>query len=241
MLNLRTITGPLSSVSIILIECGILLAVTLANIVGVKFSGKLETVLAAIKIVPLLILPIIFFMFFDPSHFKFSSAVFNGDAILSISQTALLTFWGFIGLESATTPAERVSDPKKTIPRAIIIGTACVAFVYIINTVSIIGVVGFSSLANSSAPYAVVIEKIFGNFSAIGISIMAIIVCVGTLNAWTLTGSQIAYGAYNDGLFPRLFGKTNKAGAPITALVISAVGMLPFMIIEQMDCWRPLT
>jgi APA family basic amino acid/polyamine antiporter len=177
-------------------------------------------------------------MFFDPSFFKISlKETLNegGNMASTIATTALLTFWGFIGVECATTPAESVKTPKKTIPRAIIIGTSSVALIYIINTISITGVVGFDKLINSPAPYAIVMEKIFGNYSNIAISTMAIIVCIGTLNAWTLTGGQIALGAHKDGLFPKVFGKTNKSGAPIAALIIATIGILPFLALEQLQ------
>ena len=237
---LISITVPFTSVQVVIIETIVLFIITYINIVGMKFAGVIETVLTAMKILPLIVLPTIFCLFFDSSHFKFSLREIAGDSDLLtvISKTALLTFWGFIGVECATAPAESVQNPSKTIPRAITIGTICVAIVYILNTVSIIGVVGFDALQKTNAPYAVVMSSIFPKYSDIAISIMAIIVCIGTLNAWTLTSGQIAYGAVSDGLFPKIFGKVNKSGAPVFSLVISAVGMIPFFIIEEMDCWR---
>lgn len=234
------ITGYLTSFEIILIEAGVLLIITYVNIVGMKFSGIIETVLTGLKILPLLFLPVIFFMFFDPEHFKFSfkEVADGGDVMSIVSKTALITFWGFIGVECATTPAESVKNPKKTIPRAIIIGTSCVAMIYIMNTISIVGVVGFDELGKTGAPYAKAMGYIFSHYSDIAISIMAIIVCIGTLNAWTLTSGQIAHGAHSDGLFPKIFGKINKTGAPSNALILAAIGMVPFLIIEQMDCWK---
>jgi APA family basic amino acid/polyamine antiporter len=237
---LMSITGPLSTMTILFIEISILFLVNYVNIIGMKFSGIVETILTACKLIPLIVLPLVFFMFFDPDYFKIplKKAADNSDVILIITKTALLTFWGFIGVECATTPAESVYNPKKTIPKAIIIGTACVAIIYVMNTVSIVGVVGFDILATSKAPYAIVMNKIFAHSSDIAISIMAIIVCIGTLNAWTLTSGQIAIGAYSDGLFPRIFGKTNNSGAPTAALLISAFGMVPFLCIEQMEYWK---
>ena len=67
---------------------------------------------------------------------------------------------------------------------------------------------------------------------------MAMIVCIGTLHAWTLTSGQIAYGAVSDKLFPTVFGKLNKAGAPVFALMLTAFGMIPFFILEEMDGCR---
>ena len=232
---LTIITGKLSPTETLIIEAIILFSISCINIVGMKFSGRIETVLTAMKILPLLFLPVVFFMFFDPSFFKISirEVVDKGETMTTIAQTALLTFWGFIGVETATTPAENVKDPKKTIPRAIIIGTSTVAMIYLMNTISITGVVGFEKLEETTAPYAVVMSSIFSHYSDIAISIMAIIVCIGTLNAWTLTSGQIAYGAYKDGLFPEIFGKVNKCGAPKAAILVAAIGTLPFLSLEQ--------
>ncbi len=233
---LTVVTGELSSIEVLSIEMLILFTISYINTLGMKFSGRLETVLTVIKILPLLLLPFVFFMFFDPSFFKVSpkEVATSGDILTTISQTALLTFWGFIGVECATAPAESVKNPKRTIPRAIIIGTSAVALVYLMNTISITGVVGFEKLEATSAPYAVVLSSIFENSSGMAISVLAAVVCIGTLNAWTLTGGQIAYGAYKDGLFPAVFGKVNKAGAPKAAIVIAAIGTLPFLLLEQL-------
>ena len=40
-----------------------------------------------------------------------------------ISFAATLTLWAFLGLESATVPAEEIKDPERTLPRATIVGT----------------------------------------------------------------------------------------------------------------------
>lgn len=237
---LKTITGSLTTLESISIEIIMLFAITCINVIGVKFSGIIETILTGLKVIPLVILPVIFFFFFEPSYFNFSikDVAGNTDILSVISKTALLTFWGFIGVECATTPAESVKNPSKTIPRAIVIGTACVALIYIINTVSVIGVVGFDELLNTCAPYATAMSKIFPGYSNIAISVMAMIVCVGTLNAWTLTSSQIAYGAVSDGLFPKIFAKTNKADAPVFSLWISSIGMVPFLILSEINCMQ---
>lgn len=227
------ITGDLSSAQIVIIETIVLFAITFVNILGVRFSGIMETVLTFLKVAPLLLIPILFFIFFDIEHFKIASKVAGSD-IGTIAKTALLTSWGFIGVECATTPAERVRNPKKTIPRAIIIGTSCVALIYIVNVISVLGVTGFDALLDSNAPYAIAIEEVCGHSSNILISVLAIIVCIGTLNAWTLTGGQIAQGAAEDKLFPPIFGRTNKNGAPTAALLMAAFGIIPFFIIEQL-------
>jgi len=46
------------------------------------------------------------------------------------TSAAALALWAFIGLESATVPAEEVKDPERTIPRATVLGTLLASAVY---------------------------------------------------------------------------------------------------------------
>jgi APA family basic amino acid/polyamine antiporter len=229
---LTTIIGPFTTPQVLIIESFILFIVTYINLKSLEFSGTVETILAILKVAPLIILPIIFFTSFDSSSFRFDV---NKESNMSstISTTALLAFWGFIGVECATTPAANVYNPQKTLPRAIIIGTLFAAFIYILNIASIVGVIGFDKLATSPASYAVTMDAVFGGHSDILISIFIITICLGTLNTWTFSSCRMAHGAYTDGLFPKIFGKVNKFQAPVAALILAAIGTLPLLIYEQ--------
>ena len=59
----------------------------------------------------------------------------------AVTATAALTLWAFLGLESATVPADNVNNPSQTIPRATMIGFVVVAAVYISSTLTIMSVV----------------------------------------------------------------------------------------------------
>jgi APA family basic amino acid/polyamine antiporter len=110
-----------------------------------------------------------------------------------------------------------------------------VALVYVLNTISVTGVVGFEELAKTEAPYALVMDKVFGSAGDIIISVLAIVVCLSTLNSWIFTSGQIAHCAYMDGLFPSAFGKLNKHDAPIAALAFSFCGSIPFLVLERIE------
>ncbi|MDR2735476.1 MAG: APC family permease [Puniceicoccales bacterium] len=233
---LSTIVGTLSPAQTIFIQIGVLLVITFINLMGIRTSGFIELILTSLKVIPLFILPFIFFTSFNLKHFKVSGPVLSiTDTWTIISKTALLGFWGFVGVECATTPAERVKNPQKTLPRAIIFGTACVAFIYLFNLVSVFGVTGFEPMVGANAPYAIAMNKIFPGYANgnIIISLLAVIVCFGTLNAWTLSAGQIAQGAAADRLFPSFLGKTNKNEAPALSILIASFGIIILLIIAQ--------
>ncbi len=228
--NLSPLTGPLSSGTQLAFEILILLSIMFLNLRGVRTAGRTEFVFTLLKILPLFIVPLAGIFFIHPEHFLPFNPTTNS-TINVINAAALLTLWGFIGVESATTPAESVINPSKTIPKAIIMGTVVVAVIYIVNSVVIMGIMPPNILSQSTAPFADASAIIFGGNWHFLISLAASIVCLGTLNAWVLTSSQIALGAANDGHFPAIFKMKNTKDAPVFGLLISSLGMIPILII----------
>ena len=84
---------------------------------------------------------------------------------------------------------------------------------------------------HSNAPYADASRFIFGGNWHLVISVIASIICIGTLNAWTLTSGQISLGLAQDGLMPAIFGRKNKYDAPYWGLAISCMGIIPLLIL----------
>ena len=213
------------------LEIILLLLIGSLNLFGVSIAGRAETVFTLLKFLPLFIVPIAAIWQFDISNFQVSEVVASQGTSSSIAQAALLALWGFIGLESATTPAGSVENPTKTIPRALIIGTSLVALIYVFNSVAIMGLIPGKILANSSAPYTDAAKHIFGGSWYLWISIAASIVCIGTLNAWVLTSGQISLGLAQDKMMPRVFSRRNNNGAPYISIIISCLGMIPLLIL----------
>lgn len=226
---LSPILGDLAPVHNLLLEILVLFTITVLNLVGLRSAGYLEVVFTVLKILPLIVVPAVGLFFLNMSYFQ-PSGLAEQSVLATLNAGALLTLWGFIGVESATTPAASVHNPEKTIPRALIVGTLVVAFVYIFSSTIIMGVVPPDVLADSKAPFADAAQIIFGGNWHLLISLTASIVCLGTLNAWILTSGQIALGAAEDGHLPKLFGNKNSYGSPYWGLIISSLGMIPVLI-----------
>lgn len=229
---LSPLLGNLSPLANLGLELSFLLFITGINLAGARSAGRVEFVLTLLKLLPLLLVPLAGIFFFEKSHF-FPFNPTSEPTLNVLNAAALLTFWGFIGVESATTPADSVENPQKTIPRAVITGTLIVAVVYMFSSTMIMGVVPPEQLAASKAPFADAAQIIFGGNWYLLISLAASIVCLGTLNAWVLTSGQIALGGAYDGHLPKLFTVKNNQGAPKWALIISAMGMIPILILAM--------
>jgi len=226
---LRPVFGIESPQIYFLLQVALLVAVTLLNLYNAHIACKAEFFLTVLKFIPLLILPALVLPYFDWSHLVMSTEVQQLSPFSALSRIVLLTFWGFIGLETATAPAGLVANPGKTIPLALLCGTACVMLIYLFNSFGIMGAVPGALLAASEAPYVDAAQIALGGSWHIWIAIISSIVCLSTLNAWTLTSGQIAFGLGRAKLFPSLFASQTKDGTPWWGLIISSLAITPIL------------
>jgi len=217
----------------LIFEIVLLFSITYLNLQGIVAAGEAEFILTVLKVIPLFLLPLVAIWFFNSDNFMMSPSVMSMPLSSKLSHVTLLTLWGFIGLETATTPAGSVENPSKTIPRAIVFGTLCTALLYLMSSIGIMGLVPGHVLAASKAPYVEASKYLFGGNWHLLIAIIASIVCIGTLNAWILASGQIALGLAEDKLMPKIFAKKNANDAPFFGLVVSSIGVLPLLFLTM--------
>jgi len=214
---------PLSSIPL-LSAVGSIAAIwllTWVNTRGVREAGIVQLVTTLLKILPLILVGLFGLFYFDFSHFTPLNP--SGQSNLSaFSATAALTLWAFLGLESATIPAEEVRDPDRTIPRATLFGTGFTALVYIVSTVAVMGLIPASELAQSTAPFAQAANQLWGSWAGYFVAAGAAISCLGALNGWILLQGQIPLAAARDNLFPKRFSLLSKRHTPVFGLVVSS-------------------
>jgi len=204
------------------VSIGGLWFLTLVNCMGIRAAGTTQLVTTILKFAPLLLITVVGVFYLHPNLIP----PFNTSGktnLAAFSGAATLTLWAFVGLESATVPAENVENPKRTIPRATIIGTLIASLVYILGSVAVMGQIPADQLAHSTAPFADAARILFGPVGASLIAIGAIISCFGALNGWTLLQAQIPLAASRDGIFPKIFSKQSRAGTPVNGLIITSI------------------
>jgi len=201
---------------------------TLVNILGARETGVAQVLTTVLKFVPLAVIGIVGLFYVHGSNFTpFAPAAGGFD--WHINAAATLALWAFIGLESATVPAEEVKDPERTIPRATILGTAATTLLYLVALVAIVGVLSHAALAGSSAPFADAANVMWsGTFLGLTwgkwIALVAMAATLGALNGWILLTARVSLAAADDGLFPRWLARVHgKRRTPVLGLVLSSV------------------
>ena len=206
----------------VILGLGFIWLFTWINSKGVKESGRIQFITTILKLLPLVFVILVGIFFFEIDNFP----VFNltGESNLAtIPVVAVLTLYAFLGIESATIPAENIEHPDVTIPRATMFGTLITTLVYILGTIVLFGILPADILQESPAPFAEAGKIIGGEYAGYFVAAGAAIAAIGALNGWILITSQIPMAAAKDNLFPKVFKKENKNGAPIFGLIIGSI------------------
>jgi APA family basic amino acid/polyamine antiporter len=204
---------------------------TWINSRGVLVSGRVQLLTTILKLIPLLLIAIggLFFIRWE-NFFPFNSS--GGSVFTAINATATFTMFAFVGIECASIPAGNIENPERNIPRATILGLSIAALVYILGTVSVMGVLSVNELKNSVTPFADAAVIIFGSSAKYWVSAGIAVAAFGALNGWILIQGQVPYAIAKDKLFPAVFAKENKRKVPYIGIILNSIMVSLFMIMN---------
>ena len=205
---------------------------TLVNIIGIHTAGVIQVVLTIAKVLPLLLISLLGLGYIHFDYFT-ATAMTEQPAFSAISSAAALTFWAFIGIESATMPAENTKGARD-IFKATIYGTCITSFIYILSTFVLMGMFPATELKNTQFPFALAGNVLFGAKSAYFIAICAVISGLGALNVTILIQGQIVFAAARDKLFPKSFSKLSKHDVPVAGQLLSS-GLVTLLMIVTLQ------
>jgi APA family basic amino acid/polyamine antiporter len=211
------------------VEIGFVWLFTIINLIGIHTAGVVQLFLTIIKISPLILITLIGFGSIHLDNLlQFSTG--NTTAFSAFGSAAAITFWAFIGLESATVPAENTQG-YRDIFRATVMGTIIAAIIYVTSTFVIMGMIPLSQLTHSQFPFAEAASQLFGVNAAAALAVCAVISGLGALNGCVLIQGQIVFAAARDNLFPRYFAKLSKHDVPVAGQLLSCTVITLYLIL----------
>lgn len=204
---------------------------TYVNTRSIHTVGWVQLVTTILKLVPILLIGFIGIFYFKVEHFiPFNQS--GSSNWSAITTTTTLTLFAYLGMESATIPATKVSNAKTTIRRATIYGTLLTVVLYILSSAAVMGIVPPEVLANSTAPFADAAALFWGDTAEYIVAAGAIIATMGALNGWLLIQGQIPLAAAKNGLFPKVFSRLNGRSQPAIGIVLSSLLVSLLMLLN---------
>jgi putrescine:ornithine antiporter len=202
---------------------GILWLTTVANFGGPKLTGQLGAATVWGVLLPVGFIAVAGWFWFSGPTF---AAAWNPQR-LSLAQgmgsSISLTLWAYLGMESAAQNCSAVENPERDVPLACMFGTLGAGVVYILSTTVIQGIVPNAELALSTGPFGLAFTHMIGPRTGALVMALASIACLGSLLGWQFVLVQTAKDAADNRMFPAIFARTNRMGAPIAGMLIMGV------------------
>ncbi len=220
---------PLVGLSATPLSIGITVALvisffTVLNFFGSKAIGKAEFYIVLIKL-SILGVFIVFGLFtikpgliapsFDTSH------------VSGMIHASVIFFLSYMGFGLVTNMSENMENPRKNVPRAIIISIIIVSIVYVLVALVAVGNLPLKQLiASQDNALAVAAKPFIGNFGFMLISIGALFSISSALNATLYGGANTAYSFAKEGELPEFFERKEWFGTREGLYITAGLGIL---------------
>jgi len=207
----------------------VVLLATWVLMLGVRESGRVTTITTLLKIAVL-----VFFVVVALTAFRTSNMVpFAPAGVAGISAGASAVFFSFIGFDAASTAGEEARNPKRDLPRAIMISLLVVTAVYVLVAFAAVGAVGPAKLGESEASLATALEVVTGQGWPATLLALGAVLAIATVVLTVLYGqTRILVSMSRDGLVPAKLAQVNRRSVPgfNTLLVGGVVALLAAVV-----------
>jgi APA family basic amino acid/polyamine antiporter len=139
-------------------------------------------------------------------------------------------FFAYGGWQTANFLAAEIREPRKNLPRALVLGTLGVIALYVGVSLACLAVLGPAGLAATSTPASDVMRRALGSrgaaFMAVGIAISTL----GFLSQSVLTYPRVFFAMAADGLFPAGVARVHpRTHVPVVAILLA--GLLTMAVV----------
>jgi amino acid transporter len=144
--------------------------------------------------------------------------------------------WAYDGFADLSFAAGEVADPQRTLPRAIIGGTAAIVGIYLAANGAYLFVTPVTEMAGSPLIAADTMQALFGGVGVALVSVVVTISAGGALIAIMLAAPRIFFAMADDGLFFRRVATVHpRYKTPYVAIALAAVLGVGFVLTRTFE------
>lgn len=229
------------SVPMIVGSVGLLLALGAIAIKGIGESATMAAVLTGVEILGLVL--VIWFGRKVFGHIDVGRVLAIDPAVgfSGLLAGAFLAFYAFIGFEDMVNVAEETTNPRRTMPLAILFALLASTVLYLLVVIVSTTLVSPAELADSEAPLTLVFER-SGARHGVLLSLIGMTAAMNGVIVQIIMGSRILYGLAAEGWIHRRFGSVHSSyQTPVTATVVVVAAMIAGTVLLPLVSLAQLT
>jgi len=185
---------------------------------GARESAWVNTAIVVIKVTILIFFCAVAFTAFNAGNFE--PLLPMGAA--GVSAAASSVFFSYIGFDAASTAGEEAKNPKRDLPRAIMLSMLIVTTIYVLVAVAAVGARPWGWFDGNEAALVKILEETTGQPWIALVFAVGAVLAIASIVLTVLYGqTRILLSMARDGLIPRVFGRVSRrTGTPVAGTLI---------------------
>jgi APA family basic amino acid/polyamine antiporter len=201
-----------------------ILALTAVNYLGVRQGSAVQAALTLVKVLAVVLIVVAGFAVDVPAAAVATVPATPGISVPAFAAALVAGLFAYGGWHMVSYAAEETVDPVRTIPRALLLGTATVTTLYVAVNAAYLRVLPLEQLRGSTRVVADFADVVLGGDGARLMAGLVVLSALGAMNGVILAGPRVYLAMARDGLLFRWLGAVHPTfRTPHRALVAQAV------------------
>jgi APA family basic amino acid/polyamine antiporter len=213
--------GPLEIRYGQLLAVAVIVLLSVVNYVGVRFGGGVQVTVTAVKLGLIAAIIVIGLGAGAGSVTHYSSSIPAVGGAAGFFAALVGALWAYDGWNNVSMVSSEIRRPQRSLPLALIAGTAGVIVIYLLANLAYFRVLPAGDVAGTPRVAAEMMRRIYGAGGASAVSIAAMVSIFAALNGSILSGARVPYAMARDGLFFRSVARVNPVhGTPSVSILV---------------------
>lgn len=203
-----------------LIAVGIIVGLTVLNVLGTRLSANAQVVLTGIPAVLLAVAAVVVFLAMEPASFEAPTPT-EDSPLVSFGRAVLAIYFAYAGWNAIAYVGGEMKKPGDTIPFSLLGGTALITVLYLILAAGFVWVLGVSELQETMEAGTAAADAVAGGWLSWAVTLLIAVALIGSLNATVLAGGRVGWAmARRDALNSSLADLHDRFETPARVLVL---------------------
>jgi APA family basic amino acid/polyamine antiporter len=206
-----------------LLGCTALVLLTIINCIGVRAGTLTQNIFMVLKLAAIAALVVLGLLLASPASNSAPTAIHSSttwQALAAFGAALIPTQFAYGGWQTACFVAGEVREPRKNLPRGLLLGVLGVIVVYLSVNYVCVQILGAEALAQTKTPATAVMRLALGDNGARFIAAGIAISTIGFLSQSMLTAPRVYFAMAEDKLFFRQLASLNRARVPAFAIAL---------------------
>jgi len=133
--------------------------------------------------------------------------------------------FSYFGIEMIAVAAGEAEDPRKAITKAYRSTVARLVIFYLLAMTIILGIVPWIESGKGQSPFVTVMARSHVPFAAGVVNFVILVAALSAMNSQLYITARMMFSLARAGYAPRKLGKLSRRGTPVSALLLSSIGI----------------